>query len=198
LFTGLRNFLYDRKIFKSVRFDFPVIGVGNLTVGGSGKTPHIEYLIQLLQYNYKVATLSRGYGRKTHGFVLADEKSTSADIGDEPRQFKTKFPETAVSVCEDRVLGVPRLLGEAPGTELILLDDAFQHRSIHAGLSILVSEYSNLFTRDALMPLGWLRESKSNYHRADIIIISKCPYGIPKVQKQAIIDEIKPYKYQKI
>ena len=190
--------MYDRKIFKAVRFDFPMILVGNLTVGGTGKTPHIEYLISLLQYVYKVATLSRGYGRRSHGFVIGEASATTNEIGDEPRQFKAKFPETVVSVSEDRVLAVPRLLSEHPELDVILLDDAFQHRGIKAGLSILVTEYANLFTRDYLLPVGWLRETRNNYHRADIIIVSKCPPGITAAESEKIINEIAPYHYQKI
>ena len=183
---------------KAARFDFPVILVGNLTAGGTGKSPHIEYLISLLQYTYKVATLSRGYGRRTHGLVIAEQNSTALQIGDEPRQFKTKFPDTVVSVCEDRVLAVPKLLGDHSEIDVILLDDAFQHRAIKAGLSILVTEYANLFTRDQIMPVGWLREAKSNYHRADIIIVSKCPAALSIAESEKIINEIKPYRYQKV
>jgi tetraacyldisaccharide 4'-kinase len=172
--------------------------VGNLSAGGTGKTPHIEYLIFLLQYVYKVATLSRGYGRRSHGFVIGDTHSTALQIGDEPRQFKAKFPETIVSVSEDRVLAVPKLLGEHPDIDVILLDDAFQHRAIKAGLSILVTEYANLFTRDYVIPLGWLREYRSNYHRADIIIVSKCPHNLAQEESEKIIKEIAPYSYQKI
>ncbi len=185
-------------MFRSVRFDFPIISVGNLTVGGTGKTPHIEYLLFTLQYLYKAATLSRGYGRRSHGFVMADASATASQIGDEPRQFKSKFPEAVVTVCEDRVLAIPKLLGDAPETEVILLDDAFQHRSIKAGLSILVTDYSNLFSRDALLPVGWLREAKSNYHRADIIIVSKCPISLSGNEKASITAELKPFRYQKI
>ena len=183
---------------RGARFDFPIILVGNLTAGGTGKSPHIEYLISLLQYNYKVATLSRGYGRRSHGLVIAEANSTALQIGDEPRQFKTKFPETVVSVCEDRVLAVPKLLGEHPEVDVILLDDAFQHRAIKAGLSILVTEYSNLFTRDYILPVGWLREAKSNYHRADIIVVSKCLPNITAAESEKIINEIEPYAYQKV
>ena len=181
-----------------MRFDFPVISVGNLSVGGTGKTPHVEYLIHLLQYVHKVATLSRGYRRSTHGFVIANPQSTASQIGDEPKQFKVKFPETIVTVCEDRVLAIPRILGAHPETDVILMDDAYQHRGIRAGLSILLTEYSNLFTRDYIMPIGWLREEKSNYKRADIIIISKCPLTLSKPEKDVIITEIRPYPYQKI
>ena len=152
----------------------------------------------MLQYVYKVSTLSRGYGRRSHGFVVADVHTPASKIGDEPRQFKAKFPDTVVSVCEDRVLAVPRLLHEHPEVDLILLDDAFQHRAIKAGLSILVTDYANLFTRDHLIPVGWLREARSNYHRADIIIVSKCPAGITVAEGEKIINEIKPYPYQKV
>jgi tetraacyldisaccharide 4'-kinase len=196
--VAIRNSLYDKKVFKSVRFDFPVIGIGNLSAGGTGKSPHIEYLIALLQYTYKVATLSRGYGRRSHGFLIAEANTSALQIGDEPRQFKTKFPDTIVSVCEDRVLGLPRILHEHPETELVLLDDAFQHRSISPGLSVLLTEYSNRFTQDDLIPLGWLRESRRNYHRADIIIITKCPSNLTDSEKQKIVTEINPYRYQKL
>ncbi|HLP52258.1 MAG TPA: tetraacyldisaccharide 4'-kinase [Chitinophagales bacterium] len=196
--TASRNYLYDKKILKSIRFDFPVIGVGNLSAGGTGKTPHIEYLIFHLQYLYRVATLSRGYGRKSYGFLMADNFSTSTQIGDEPRQFKKKFPETIVTVGEDRVLALPKILHERPDTDVILLDDAFQHRSIRAGLSVLLTEYGNRFTHDSLIPLGWLREAKSNYHRADIIIVTKCPPAISLEERQRITAEINPHRYQKV
>ena len=195
---SIRNWLYDKQYFRSVKFDFPVISVGNLTVGGTGKTPHTEYLIFLLQYVYRVATLSRGYGRKSHGFVIATPQSTANDIGDEPRQFKAKFPETIVTVGEDRVLAIPRILQEQPEADVILLDDAFQHRSVRPGLSVLLTEYKNLFTRDNLLPLGWLREAKSSYHRADIIVVTKCPINLSEQERTAIAEEIKPYSYQKI
>ncbi len=196
--TSFRNYLYDSKVLKSVRFDFPVIGVGNLTAGGTGKTPHIEYLITILQYTYKVATLSRGYGRKSHGFQLAEHNTSALQIGDEPRQFKLKFPDTIVAVGEDRVLSIPKILHHHPDTDVILLDDAFQHRSIRAGLSILLTEYSNRFTKDDLMPVGWLREAKSNYHRADIIIVTKCPLHISDAERREILAEIKPFSYQRV
>ncbi len=172
--------------------------MGNLSAGGTGKSPHVEYLIQLLQYTYKVSTLSRGYGRRSHGFLIGEANTSATQLGDEPKQFKTKFPDTVVSVCEDRVLAVPWLLGENPELDVILLDDAFQHRGIKAGLSILVTDCNNLFTRDYLIPVGWLREARSNYHRADIIIVSKCPAQLTAAESEKIIKEIKPYSYQKI
>lgn len=190
--------MYDRKIFKSVRFDFPIIGVGNLSAGGTGKSPHIEYLLALTQYILKTATLSRGYGRRSHGFVIADYNTTALQVGDEPAMFKQKFPEAVVAVGEDRVLAVPKLLDAHPDVDVLFLDDAFQHRPIRAGLSILLTEYHNLFTRDNLLPVGWLREAKHNYHRADIIIVSKCPTDLTEAQRSAIISEIKPFSYQKV
>lgn len=194
----MRNLLYDQQIFKAVKFDFPVISVGNLTAGGTGKTPHVEYLLRLTQYILKPATLSRGYGRKSNGFILADMQSTSDQIGDEPRLFKQKFPEAVVAVGEDRVLAVPLILQAQEDVDVLFLDDAYQHRSIQPGLSIMLTEYSNLFTRDALIPVGWLREPASGYHRADIIVVSKCPADLSEAQRNAIVAEIKPFKYQKV
>jgi tetraacyldisaccharide 4'-kinase len=198
LITWLRNWLYDKKIFKSVRFDFPVISVGNLSAGGTGKTPHIEYLIFLLQYLYKVATLSRGYGRSSSGFKLAEYNTGAVEIGDEPRQFKFKFPDTIVAVGEDRVLAVPKILDARPDTDVILLDDAFQHRAIRAGLSILLTEYGNPFTKDSMLPLGWLREYAAGYRRADIIIVTKCPADLSANDRNKMLEELKPFRYQKV
>lgn len=181
-----------------MRFDFPIISVGNLSMGGSGKTPHVEFIVAQLHYLFRVATLSRGYGRKGHGFVLADHSSPASLIGDEPRQFKTKFPETIVSVCEDRVLGIPSILHHHPDADVIILDDAFQHRGVRPGLSVLVTAYGNLFTRDHIFPIGWLRESKKNYHRADLIVVSKCPAGLSALEREDIIREIHPYSYQRV
>ncbi|MDB5282056.1 MAG: tetraacyldisaccharide 4-kinase, partial [Bacteroidota bacterium] len=152
----------------------------------------------MLQYLYKVSTLSRGYGRTSHGFLVADEQSTALQIGDEPRQFKAKFPETIVSVCEDRVFAIPKILFDYPEADLILLDDAFQHRAVRPGLSILVTEYNNLFASDYVLPVGWLREARSNYHRADIIIVSKCPANLSEEERQRVISIVNPFRYQKI
>lgn len=196
--TAFRNHLFDIKLLRSVRFDVPVISIGNLTTGGTGKTPHTEYLIHFLQYVMKVATISRGYGRKTTGFLVADAQSAAHDIGDEPCQFKMKFPETIVSVSEDRVLAVPRLLNRGSDIDVILLDDAFQHRSIRPGLNILLTEYNHPFTRDLQLPAGRLRESAKNYHRADIIIVTKCPATVSDAERQRLVEEIKPFDYQKV
>lgn len=196
--TGIRNYLYDSKILRSVRFEFPVISIGNLSSGGTGKTPHTEYLILLLQYIYQVATISRGYGRKTSGFKIADENSTAETIGDEPLQFRQNYPETVVCVSEDRVLAVPRLLTAYPALDVILLDDAFQHRAIRAGLSILLTDYSKPFYEDDLLPYGKLREHAANKHRADIIVITKCPADISNTDRSNIIRKVNPAYYQKV
>ena len=173
--TTVRNALYDKDILKSTRFDTPIINVGNLSVGGTGKTPHIEYLVRLLQDNYRVATLSRGYKRKTKGFLLADENATVLTIGDEPYQYFQKFKKIQVAVCEKRVEGVRRLLLNKNKPDVVLLDDAFQHRQIQAGLTILLTPYNDLFVDDSLLPSGNLRESKVGAARAQLIIVTKCP-----------------------
>src|ERR1051325_10405960 len=150
----IRNWLYDRGYLKTVEFDFPVICVGNLSMGGTGKTPHVEYLIRLLSEKFRIAILSRGYQRQTHGYVQADVNSTAADVGDEPALLKKKYPHVAVAVCEDRAIGVPQLLSSFQQADVVLLDDAFQHRSVRAGLNIILTDYHHLFTRDYLLPAG--------------------------------------------
>ena len=198
LVTDLRNYAFDKKLVRSASFEIPVISVGNLTAGGTGKTPHIEYLLYLLKYVYQIGTLSRGYGRKSHGFILADQTATARTIGDEPMIFKLKHPEAAVAVGEERVLAIPRMLMERPDLDVILLDDAYQHRHLQPGLSILLTEYDRLFTRDEVLPAGWLRESKKHYHRADIIIVTKCPPSLTDIEKQKIRGEINPFAYQHV
>ncbi len=173
--TTVRNVLYDKDVFKSTRFDIPIINVGNLSVGGTGKTPHIEYLVRLLQDDYKVATLSRGYKRKTKGFLLADKNASVLTIGDEPYQYFQKFKKIQVAVCEKRVEGVSRLLENSIKPDVILLDDAFQHRKIQAGLAILLTPYNDLFVDDGMLPSGNLRESKQGASRAQLIVVTKCP-----------------------
>ena len=148
LIVIIRNYLFDKNILRSVSFNLPIISVGNLSVGGTGKSPMVEYLVNRLQHNYAVGTLSRGYKRKTKGYVLANENTTALDIGDEPMQFHRKFPSIAVAVGEERIVAIPQLLHDRPETNVIILDDAFQHRSIRPGLSIVLTEYSDLFTRD--------------------------------------------------
>ncbi len=194
----IRNKLFDKKILRSASFDFPLICVGNLAVGGTGKTPMAEYLIRVLQTRFEVATLSRGYKRKTKGFYIAGEDSNAFDIGDEPMQIHLKFPEIPVAVAEDRVIGIPQLLLEYPEVEVIILDDAFQHRPIKAGLNILLTEYSNLFTRDRLLPAGNLRDLKSSKQRAEIMIVTKCSPDLTRQEALRIIDELSPSSQQTV
>ncbi len=157
-----RNKMFDKNILRSAKFNFPVICVGNLAVGGTGKTPMTEYLIRMLAGKYRVATLSRGYKRKTKGFAIADENTTAIDIGDEPMQIHKKFPGVTVAVAEERIIGIPQLLYARPETQAIILDDAFQHREVKAGLNILLTDFQNLYTRDFLLPAGDLRDIKSS------------------------------------
>jgi tetraacyldisaccharide 4'-kinase len=194
----LRNRLYDAGFMSSVSFDITVIAVGNLSVGGTGKTPHIEYLIRLLQYEYKVATMSRGYKRKTRGFLLADAASNAVKIGDEPMQYYLKFPELVVSVAEDRMTGIPSLLMRRPEVELVLLDDAYQHRSVKAGLNILITDFSRPFYADYILPYGRLRESRTAYQRADIIVVSKCPQQLSAIDAEQMRSRINPSPHQKV
>lgn len=194
----LRNRLYDKKILRSTSFNLPMIGVGNLAVGGTGKSPMVEYLVRLLQEHYKVATLSRGYKRKTKGYVLADDNSSALEIGDEPMQFHLKFPDVAVAVGEERIVAIPQLLHDKPTTEVIVLDDVFQHRPIKAGLNILLTDYSNLYTRDWFMPTGDLRDERSSAKRAEIIVVTKCPADLDLAGKNAILSELQPTKEQTV
>lgn len=193
-----RNLMYRVGALRSVKFSMPVISVGNISVGGTGKSPHIEYLMHWLHSYIDVGVLSRGYGRKTVGFreVLPFDQST--DVGDEPLQFKKKFPNIPVTVSESRALGVPQLIKNYPNTQVVLLDDAFQHLAVSPGLNILLTEFSNPFTRDWLLPSGRLREWRSAYQRADIIIVTKCPDDLSPAQKREMLAEIDPYSRQKV
>lgn len=196
LIVILRNWLYDRNILKSSSFGLPLIGVGNLSVGGTGKSPMVELLVMHLKGQYKVATLSRGYKRKTKGYALANESTTAIDIGDEPLQFYKKFPDVPIAIGEERLVAIPQLLHDRPGTEVIILDDAFQHRAIKAGLNILLTDYGNLFTRDFFLPTGDLRDARSSYKRAEIIVVTKCPPTLSVEEKERIRQEIEPQKEQ--
>ena len=188
--TSIRNFLYDQEILKSYSFDLPVIAVGNLSVGGTGKTPQIEYLIRLLSDDYKIATLSRGYKRKSEGFVLADETSNAEILGDEPFQFYQKFKNIQVAVDANRVNGITQLLSQSDKPQIILLDDAFQHRKVKAGFYILLTSYDDLFYNDFILPTGNLRESRSGVKRANVIIVTKCPKDIPEAVQNKIKKKI--------
>ncbi len=197
-FMSLRNWFFDKKLTRSFKFDFPVICVGNLSTGGTGKTPHIEFIISLLQSNYKLGVVSRGYGRKTIGFFMVDEDSQATDVGDEPLQIKQNNPQTAVAVGEQRIIAIPTLINEAPHTQVVLLDDAYQHRYVQAGMYILLSDYSKMFYDDMVLPAGNLREFKSGYKRADIIIVTKCPINLGAQEKQAITKRINPLAHQQV
>lgn len=196
--VGLRNWAYNLGIFNSQSFDIPIVCIGNLSAGGTGKTPHTEYLIRLLKENYHIATLSRGYGRKSKEYVLAAPNSSHEEIGDEPKQFKSKFPEIPVAVDIKRANGIEQLIKDEPQLDMILLDDAFQHRSVKPEFSILLTPYSDLFIHDFLLPLGRLRESRSGYKRADIIIVTKCPEILSPLDRRAIKDDLKPLSYQSV
>ncbi|OSY87968.1 tetraacyldisaccharide 4'-kinase [Tenacibaculum holothuriorum] len=193
--TTIRNVLYDRGIFKSTKFDIPVIAVGNLNVGGTGKTPQIEYLIELLKSKVNLAVLSRGYKRKTKGFQIVNETHTALDVGDEPLQFYTKYKDDViVSVDANRVNGIQNLLKQQNAPEVILLDDAFQHRKVQASFYVLLTKYNDLYTNDFLLPTGNLRENRKGANRADVIVITKCPSDISKEEREKILKSLKTNK----
>jgi len=189
----IRNWFYDAGLFKSRVFKLPVICVGNLEVGGAGKSPMTEYLIRLLKNDNKLATLSRGYGRDTKGFVLADAASTPTQIGDEPSQFKHKFTDVTVAVCEDRATGIDQL---KTNHDVILLDDAFQHRAVKPGLSVLLFDYTHLQQPKFVLPAGNLREPFSGRWRADIMVVTKCPDGLSEEQMTRCYEQIAPLSWQ--
>jgi tetraacyldisaccharide 4'-kinase len=194
----LRNWMFDKNILKSASFNFPIICVGNLATGGTGKTPMTEYLVELLQDKYITATLSRGYKRKTKGFAIANDATTALEIGDEPMQFHQKFPRLTVAVGEERLVAIPQLLHDRPETQVIILDDAFQHRTVKAGLNILLTEHKNLYTRDLMMPAGDLRDVKKSAGRADVIVVTKCRPDLTEEEKKSITAEIKPLPHQSV
>lgn len=194
----VRNELYDRKLMSSKSFDLPVIAVGNLSMGGTGKTPMVEYITHLLKAQYKVATLSRGYQRKTTGFILLTGEETAAQVGDEPLQFKSKFPGVIVAVDENRRHGIEELLKENPKPEVVVLDDAFQHRRVEAGFYILLTSYSNLYRDDLVLPAGNLREPASGAKRAKVIVVTKCPADLSPEEQIEIIKKLKPAAAQEV
>ena len=190
----LRNHAFDIGWFTSKKFDLPVISVGNITVGGTGKTPHIEYIIRLLKDQYKVAVLSRGYRRKTSGYVKAENGCNTKTIGDEPAQIKNKFPEITVAVDEKRVNGIEQLLKDEEKPEVILLDDAFQHRYVSPGLQILLVDYNRPIWSDNVLPFGRLREMPGGIKRADIMVVTKCPINITDKEKKHYTKMLKTAK----
>ena len=197
--VGIRNWMFESNFLKSVEYDIPVIGVGNLTVGGTGKTPHVEYIVSHLLLDYKVAVLSRGYKRKTKGFVLANAKSTPSSIGDEPYQIYQKFHgKVIVAACENRRKGIEELLRLYPDLEVIVLDDSFQHRWVKPRISILLTDYSRPFYKDKLLPLGRLRESRMQVNRADMVIMTKCPEDMPPIGFRIASKELDLMKFQKL
>ncbi len=196
--TGIRNFLFHIGILKSQSFKVPIICIGNITVGGTGKTPHTELLISALQKKFRVACLSRGYKRKTRGFILADEKSTAAEIGDEPMQIKHKFPDILMACDANRVRGIRKLLTLPSPPEVILLDDAFQHRYVQADKNIVLVDYNRPVQEDCLLPAGRLRESVHALKRADYIIVTKCPSDIQPIEKRIISKHLKIKPYQQL
>jgi tetraacyldisaccharide 4'-kinase len=196
LLVTVRNYLYNRNILRSTSFGLPLICVGNLSVGGTGKSPMVEYLMSHLKNRFRIAVLSRGYKRKTRGYALARSGNTALDIGDEPMLFFRKFPDVPVAVGEERLVAIPQLLHDRPETECIILDDAFQHRALKAGLNILLTDYSNIYTRDFFLPTGDLRDQRSSANRADVIIVTKAPHNLGAVERKAIEEEIDPLPHQ--
>ena len=196
----LRNQLFELNILKSRSFTTPVISVGNITVGGTGKTPHVEYLVRLLSKEAKVAVLSRGYKRKTHGYQLADKDSTMRDIGDEPYQMKLKFPNIEVAVDANRCEGIDHLINDeqTKDTDVIILDDAYQHRYVKPGINILLVDYHRLIIYDELLPSGRLREPIESKKRADIVIITKCPDSLNPIDYRVLTKAMKLYAYQSL
>ena len=192
--TRYRNRMFDLGMKKSINFDIPTVVVGNLSWGGTGKTPMVEYLIRQFKAEYQIATLSRGYGRKTSGFLLAVDGLTARDIGDEPFQIYGKFGnEITVAVGEERILAIPQILAERPATDLILLDDAFQHRYVKGDVNILLTTYQRPFFKDRILPLGTLREHPKGASRADVIVVTKCPNGLDAKTKEEYAGKIREY-----
>lgn len=200
LVTALRNKLFDLGILPVTEFkEVRLIGVGNLAAGGTGKTPHVEYIVRLLRNHYRIATLSRGYGRKTSGFLVAEKSMTTADIGDEPKQFRNRFEENViVAVDGNRVRGTEKILEQFPETDVIVLDDVFQHRRIKPGLQIMLTDYSNLYYQDQVLPTGYLREFRRGSKRADVIVVTKTPEMFSPLERKRIMKEMRAEPYQKI
>jgi len=200
LIVSIRNFLYDYKIFKSTEFEIPVISIGNITVGGTGKTPHTEYLVDLLRKQFTITTISRGYKRKTKGYQEVEVDSLATAVGDEPLQIKRKFSDIQVIVDEKRVHAIKKIQVQEPAQlpDVILLDDAFQHRSVSAGINILLIDFNRPIDKDSLMPVGRLRESKWQMRRANVIIYTKCPQEISPITRRIIMKDVYLRPYQNL
>lgn len=198
--TWVRNWMFDNKVFlKEEEYEIPIVGVGNITVGGTGKTPHVEYIVSNLAVDYKIAVLSRGYKRKTRGFVLANRKSTPELIGDEPLQIYQKYGSLVqVAVCENRRKGIAELLRLFPDLQLIVLDDSFQHRWVKPKVSVLLTDYNRPFYKDKLLPLGRLRESPMAVNRADMVVVTKCPDDLTPLNFRITMKDLDLMNYQKL
>lgn len=198
LITGIRNMLYDKGVMRSTEHSVPTICVGNLAVGGTGKTPHVDYLVTLLKPRYRVAVLSRGYKRKSKGFRIVTALDTVAMAGDEPLQLALRHSDITIAVDRNRNNGIREIMRQRPDTEVILMDDGFQHRSVVPGRSVILSDYSNLYINDCLLPCGTLREHRRNVRRADIILITKTPPGITAMDMRIMFKRIGKYPYQNL
>ena len=198
LIIMVRNWLYDKQYIQSSDFNFPLICVGNIAVGGTGKSPMVEYLLKLLTDDFRVATLSRGYKRKTKGYILAEKGTSALDIGDEPMQFYLKYPNVSVAVGEERIVAIPQMLHDNPDLQAIILDDAFQHREVKAGFNIVLTEFSNLYYHDFFLPTGDLRDEWRSARSANIIVVTKCPPDLSEEKKQKIIRNLKLVPGQKV
>ena len=197
MITSFRNYLYDVNFLRSTFFDIPTIVVGNLSVGGTGKSPQIEYLVRLLQKHKTVAVLSRGYKRKSNGFILLDDTHLVSDVGDEPLQFFNKFSSISVAVDANRVHGIQQLK-KTINPDIVLLDDAYQHRRLKAGLYILLTRYDDLYSDDFILPVGSLRESKRGAKRAHVIVVTKCPENLSETEQNQIISKLRPLDNQAV
>mgnify|MGYP000010434267 FL=1 len=196
--VSCRNWMFNKQYLKSVKFNVPLICIGNLSMGGTGKSPMVEHLLSILADEYKMATLSRGYKRKTKGYALANAQTTALEIGDEPMQFHIKYPNVAVAVGERRIEAIPQLIQDVPNLQAIILDDAYQHREIVAGFNILLTDYNNLYTDDFFIPTGDLRDERKSAKRANIIVVTKCPKDLSEQERQEIIDKLYPEQHQSI
>jgi tetraacyldisaccharide 4'-kinase len=192
----VRNVLYDDHVLPSHKVDVPTIAIGNLAVGGTGKTPMTEYLIRLLSPTYKVAVLSRGYGRKTSGFRIANEQDTAKTIGDEPMLIHTHYPDIPVAVCADRVQGVKQLQQQIPDLQCVILDDAYQHRKLRAGFYILLTSYDKLYVHDHLLPFGTLRDLPAESARANAVVVTKCPKTMQPIDRRIVSNSLRLASYQ--
>lgn len=196
--VAVRNWCYDVKLLKSKQFDIPVVCVGNVAVGGTGKTPTVEFIIRALSSDYTIAVLSRGYKRRTKGYREVNVGDSFLNVGDEPKQIKRKFPDTLVVVCEDRVAAIERIMGEHPEVNLIVMDDGFQHRHLLPKVNIVLSDYTLPPFQNKMLPAGTLRDNPSQLYRANILIVTKTPKGMTPIERNIAQKELRPYPYQSI